>query len=221
MGRLNFYLFILIHHLRLLWPVAFSEGMKVEKACVSALHFLLPFSLFSLVKRGFFAPKSLLSRRMNYYSTVSVRCRCFPFSSFFACFFLSFSSRLSFRCAGIGYELLESVNIPSADAKVERAYNVILMEKLLRILFASCQYGEFRPTSYETRSTKVRSFFSCAPGSKVRLVTLDLVIMLIKSLVIEEDGKSALADNHFAEVEGVREESTLLLRNFYKVEYEK
>ena len=51
----------------------------------------------------------------------------------------------------------------------------------------------------------------------MRLVTLDLVIMLIKNLVIKADGKSALADNHFAEVEGVREESTLLLRNFYKV----
>ena len=54
-------------------------------------------------------------------------------------------------------------------------------------------------------------------GSKVRLVTLDIAIQLLKSLVLRPDGSSALQDNHFAEMEGVREESTLLLRNFYKV----
>ena len=49
-------------------------------------------------------------------------------------------------------------------------------------------------------------------------MTLDIAISLIKALVIREsDNSSALEDTHFAEIEGIREESTLLLRNFYKV----
>ena len=48
-------------------------------------------------------------------------------------------------------------------------------------------------------------------------MTLNIAIELLKSLVLRPDGSSALQDNHFAEMEGVREESTLLLRNFYKV----
>ncbi len=55
------------------------------------------------------------------------------------------------------------------------------------------------------------------PGSRVRLVTLDISIQLLKSLVLRPDGSSALEDDHFAGMEGVREESTLLLRNYYKV----
>lgn len=51
-------------------------------------------------------------------------------------------------------------------------------------------------------------------------MTLDIVVSMIKSIVIKADGSSALADNHFAEIEGIREESTLLLRNFYKVSLE-
>ena len=50
-------------------------------------------------------------------------------------------------------------------------------------------------------------------------MTLDIAIQLLKSLVLRPDGSSALQDNHFAEMEGVREESTLLLRNFYKVPF--
>ena len=46
-------------------------------------------------------------------------------------------------------------------------------------------------------------------------MTLDIATMLIKNLVIRStDGTSALEDNHFAEMEGIREESTLVLRNF-------
>lgn len=57
-------------------------------------------------------------------------------------------------------------------------------------------------------------------GSKIRLVTLDLAIDLLKGMVLGSDGRSYLADTHFAEVEGIKEESTLLLRNFYKVLFE-
>lgn len=48
-------------------------------------------------------------------------------------------------------------------------------------------------------------------------MTLDISIMLLKNLVLRGDGSSAMEDNHFAELEGIREESTLVLRNFYKV----
>ncbi len=54
-------------------------------------------------------------------------------------------------------------------------------------------------------------------GSRVRLVTLDIVVMILKNLVTRPDGGVSLEDGHFAEIEGIREESTLLLRNFYKV----
>ena len=59
-------------------------------------------------------------------------------------------------------------------------------------------------------------FFSYFLGSKIRLVTLDLAMDLLKGMVLSEN-KSYMADTHFAEFEGIREESTLLLRNFYKV----
>ena len=54
-------------------------------------------------------------------------------------------------------------------------------------------------------------------GSKIRLVTLDASIDLLKGMVLSGEGKSFLADTHFAQLEGIKEESTLLLRNFYKV----
>ena len=57
-------------------------------------------------------------------------------------------------------------------------------------------------------------------GSKIRLVTLDASIDLLKGMVLSsngKEGKSFLADTHFAQLEGIKEESTLLLRNFYKV----
>ena len=60
------------------------------------------------------------------------------------------------------------------------------------------------------------SFFNFCVGSKIRLVTLDASIDLLKGMVLSH-GKSFLADTHFAQLEGIKEESTLLLRNFYKV----
>ena len=54
-------------------------------------------------------------------------------------------------------------------------------------------------------------------GSKIRLVTLDAAIDLLKGMVVgSKDGQSFMADTHFAQLEGIKEESTLLLRNFYK-----
>ena len=48
------------------------------------------------------------------------------------------------------------------------------------------------------------------------MITLDVAIAVIKQLVIREK-RSFLTDDHFAQIEGIKEESTLLLRNFYKV----
>ena len=53
-------------------------------------------------------------------------------------------------------------------------------------------------------------------GSKIRLVTLDATIDLLKGMVLGKNGQSYMADTHFAQLEGIKEESTLLLRNFYK-----
>lgn len=54
------------------------------------------------------------------------------------------------------------------------------------------------------------------PASKIRLATLEMTILLLRQLVYREM-QCYLQDRHLAAVEGAREESTLLLRNFYKV----
>ena len=44
-----------------------------------------------------------------------------------------------------------------------------------------------------------------------------IIFSVFKGMVMDgKDGKSYLADGHFAQLEGIKEESTLLLRNFYK-----
>lgn len=50
----------------------------------------------------------------------------------------------------------------------------------------------------------------------MRLATLELTVRLMRNLVYK-DGHCFLQDCHLAAVEGVREEATLQLRNFYKV----
>lgn len=50
----------------------------------------------------------------------------------------------------------------------------------------------------------------------MRLVTLELTITLLKRLVMQGD-QSLLLDCHLAAAVGAKEESTSLLRNFYKV----
>ena len=53
-------------------------------------------------------------------------------------------------------------------------------------------------------------------GSRIRLATLEMSLILLKSLVFS-DGHCYLQDRHLAATEGAREEATLQLRNFYKV----
>ena len=75
-------------------------------------------------------------------------------------------------------------------------------------------FPERRQFVYWNIDFQVKIHFS---GSKIRLVTLDASIDLLKGMVLSGEGKSFLADTHFAQLEGIKEESTLLLRNFYKV----
>lgn len=96
---------------------------------------------------------------------------------------------------GINEELLDVVLTPSVQPETKHWYNVALMEKLIQIIGLSCKYG-----------------------SKVRLATLEMSILLLKQLVTLDGGESCLQDVHLAGLEQAREESSLLLRNFYKSE---
>lgn len=58
---------------------------------------------------------------------------------------------------------------------------------------------------------------SCQTNAKIRLVTLEMSIKLLIKIVIS-DGESLLCDAHLAAIESAKEESTALLRNFYKSE---
>ncbi|RZF48880.1 hypothetical protein LSTR_LSTR003260 [Laodelphax striatellus] len=101
--------------------------------------------------------------------------------------------------SGVDKALLDTVLLPAAapdDAAApdKPRYNTWLVEKLIDIITLSCQ-----------------------PGCGVRLVTLELTIALLLRLAVK-DGVSILQDCHLAAVVGAKEESTSLLRNFYKSE---
>ncbi|XP_020607380.1 protein CLEC16A-like [Orbicella faveolata] len=90
--------------------------------------------------------------------------------------------------------LLESIGISSAKTKVP--YNENLVENLIRVL----------ELGYRN-------------GSQVRVVTLEMLIILLKELIMyTEDNTrhSYLNDRHLALIENVREASTLQLRHYYK-----
>ncbi|XP_035223512.1 protein CLEC16A-like isoform X3 [Stegodyphus dumicola] len=94
---------------------------------------------------------------------------------------------------GINQELLDSVLMPSNKSEIKFCYNVNLVERMLQIISLSCQYS-----------------------SKVRIATLQMTILLLKQLAVKGN-ESYLLDRHLAAIEQYREESTLMLRNFYKV----
>ncbi|CAL7934964.1 unnamed protein product [Xylocopa violacea] len=73
-------------------------------------------------------------------------------------------------------------------------YNEILIDRLIHIITLSCQ-----------------------TNARVRLVTLELAIKLLIQLVMSE-GQSMLKDPHLAAIEAAKEQSTSLLKNFYKSE---
>ncbi|XP_069685282.1 protein CLEC16A homolog isoform X2 [Periplaneta americana] len=95
---------------------------------------------------------------------------------------------------GVNRDLLDGILFLSEKASTKHWYNTLLAEKLIRIISTSCQ-----------------------PNCRVRLVTLELSIRLLTQLVMK-NGQSYLHDAHLAAIEGAKEESTCLLRNFYKSE---
>ncbi|CAH1391153.1 unnamed protein product [Nezara viridula] len=95
--------------------------------------------------------------------------------------------------SGIDPELLAGFLIPCVASKAPK-YNNWFVQKLINIISDSCQ-----------------------TVSKVRLVTLELAICLLLRLVVH-DNKSILSDSHFAILMNAKEESTALLRNYYKRE---
>lgn len=52
--------------------------------------------------------------------------------------------------------------------------------------------------------------------SKVRLITLELTVKLLTQLTVSE-GQCLLRESHLAVIEAAKEQSTSLLKNFYKV----
>lgn len=54
------------------------------------------------------------------------------------------------------------------------------------------------------------------PDAKVRLITLELAIKLLTQLVMLE-GQNMLKESHVAAIEAAKDQSTSLLKNFYKV----
>ncbi|GBN30696.1 Protein CLEC16A [Araneus ventricosus] len=95
---------------------------------------------------------------------------------------------------GINQDLLDSVLMPSEKSETKFCYNVNLAERLIQIINLSCQYS-----------------------SKIRIATLQMTILLLKQLAVKGT-ESSLLDRHLAAIEQSREESTLMLRNFYKSE---
>lgn len=95
---------------------------------------------------------------------------------------------------GVSKELLDVVLFPSENNESKKCYNVTFVEKLIRIIGQSCQ-----------------------PDSKIRVVTLELGLKLLTQLAVLND-QSVLSDSHLAAIAGAKEESTSLLRNFYKSE---
>uniref|UniRef100_A0A0C9Q4M4 CLEC16A protein n=1 Tax=Fopius arisanus TaxID=64838 RepID=A0A0C9Q4M4_9HYME len=93
---------------------------------------------------------------------------------------------------GVDKETLDFA--PSAVKNPSNWYNLALIEKLIHVISASCQ-----------------------TNAKIRLVTIEMSIKLLIKLVIS-DGESLLCDAHLAAIESAKEESTALLRNFYKSE---
>lgn len=100
---------------------------------------------------------------------------------------------------GVSGALLHGVLYPCQRPEgpcspLSHRYNVPVVERLVSVITLSCQ-----------------------PNAKVRLVTLELTIRLLTQIVIHANS-SFLQDCHLAAIEGAKEESSSVLRNFYKSE---
>ncbi|XP_077260049.1 C-type lectin domain containing ema isoform X1 [Temnothorax americanus] len=96
---------------------------------------------------------------------------------------------------GISRKILNIILSPfHNDMSTKNSYNELLMERLIHIITLSCQ-----------------------TNSKVRLITLELTIKLLTQLTVSE-GQCLLRESHLAVIEAAKEQSTSLLKNFYKSE---
>ncbi|XP_067938113.1 protein CLEC16A-like [Watersipora subatra] len=97
--------------------------------------------------------------------------------------------------SGINQELLDSINLNTRLSSRKDNYNEQIVDKLIKIITLSSQFA-----------------------GKVRLATLELAMLVLKSLVLKEDGTSCLRDHHLANLISTKEESMALLRNVFKSE---
>ncbi|KAG5331227.1 CL16A protein, partial [Acromyrmex charruanus] len=96
---------------------------------------------------------------------------------------------------GISPKILDIMLSPfHNNTSTKNSYNELLMDRLIHIITLSCQ-----------------------TNSKVRLVTLELTIKLLTQLTVSE-GQCLLRESHLAVIEAAKEQSTSLLKNFYKSE---
>ncbi|XP_076839911.1 protein CLEC16A isoform X2 [Brachyhypopomus gauderio] len=94
---------------------------------------------------------------------------------------------------GINPELLEKIQLP-VPGQEKSSYSHVLVERLIRIMNHAAQ-----------------------PDGRVRLATLELTCLLLKQSVLS-GLQCIIRDVHLACLEGAREESLHLLRQFYKGE---
>ncbi|XP_067237965.1 protein CLEC16A isoform X2 [Chanodichthys erythropterus] len=94
---------------------------------------------------------------------------------------------------GINPELLERIQLPVPNQE-RSSYSQVLVERVIRIMSQAAQ-----------------------PDGKVRLATLELSCLLLKQSVLS-GSQCIIKDIHLACLEGAREESLHLLRQFYKGE---
>ncbi|XP_076679774.1 C-type lectin domain containing ema isoform X4 [Andrena cerasifolii] len=94
---------------------------------------------------------------------------------------------------GIDRKTLDPILSSSRNSSTS-LYNEILIDRIIHIITLSCQ-----------------------TNAKVRLITLELAIKLLTQLIMSE-GHSMLKDSHLAAIEAAKEQSTSLLKNFYKSE---
>ncbi|KAI1286938.1 Protein CLEC16A [Halotydeus destructor] len=104
-------------------------------------------------------------------------------------------------------------------------HNEGIEESQLGDLSVRAEESQEANPNVELNSTKLIDYLvrimhlTCQYNSRIRLVTLDMSILLLKKLVIRDD-KSILSDHHLASIEQAKEEAALVLRNFYKSEEE-
>ncbi|XP_038618151.1 protein CLEC16A isoform X5 [Tachyglossus aculeatus] len=116
-----------------------------------------------------------------------------PEDDYYALFVLCLLYAMSHN-KGIHPGRLERIQLPVQQVEEKTSYNHLLAERLIRIMNYAAQ-----------------------PDGKIRLATLELGCLLLKQLVLTNNG-SIIKDVHLACLEGAREESVHLLRRFYKGE---